>query len=253
MLDFFEKLVLYAPFAAVVLILGVALLAAAIVGSFELKGVRFTRRQSLYFTGLGGLLMVTGLGMGLLSLTGPGFLPIQFLPSNPTDGKALEMKAVSSTVFPFAGGDNPQVQGTAKMSVLYDEDAEPNYVLDYSLPALSDWTWAGIGIQFDPLNIAEHNYLELTIQFIDPQTQCQIKHVDASGDSSYFSLGSGLKPNSNVAITVDGDRQNVRIPLRGNFDDVNLEQITELTFITDSNLATGDHSYTVSRIRFVKD
>ena len=176
---------------------------------------------------------------------------VQITPS--PDERVLRMDSIPSRVFPYAGGTDSQIQGSGLMSISYDDEGEINFTLDYSLPASipGKFTWAGIAIQFQPMSLAKYQYIEVAIKFSDSQTRCEIKFVDKSDNTAYFRLGGEPSPNSGVVMTIDGDRQIIRVPLRGNFDSVNLEQIREVSFSTSDNLGTGNHSFTVSRIKFI--
>jgi len=140
------------------------------------------------------------------------------------------------------------------MSISYDEDREINYTLDYSLPAPEQgFTWAGIAMQFSqPANLAQYKYIEVAITFSDIDARCEIKFVDKADNRAYFRLGDAPRSNTGVVVTVDGDRQVIQIPLRGNFDSVNLEQVKEIGFAVSSNLGSGNHYFILSRIKFLK-
>lgn len=135
-------------------------------------------------------------------------------------------------MFPFAGGDDPKVQGSGIMTISYDEHGQIMYTLDYSLPALAlGFTWAGFAMRFDqPIDSAKFDFIELAVRFSDPGDQCELKPADNSNNFATFALGGPLAPGSGVTVTTEGDSQLVKIPLRGIFDSVNLEQIKEIVF-----------------------
>jgi hypothetical protein len=168
-----------------------------------------------------------------------------------SDENILLIDTLPSQVFPFSGGDNPEIQGKGSMSVTYDESGTINYKLDYSLPKHGD-TFAGVAVLFPPMNVALYEYIEVALVFSNTKVCCALKLVDKSGNQVEFLLGDSPRPNTGITIAIDGDRQIIKIPLRGNFNGVNLEQIREISFISYSTLATGDHSFTVSRIKFLK-
>ena len=178
---------------------------------------------------------------------------------SPTVGSSDEgiflINTVPVQIFPYEGGTEPEVQGYGVMSVSYDEEGEISYILNYSLPpAEQGFTWAGIAMQFgEPIGVAQYTYIEIAIQYSDADARCEVKFVDKSENTAYFRLTDISRPNTGVTVKVDGDKQAIKIPLRQNFNNINLEQVKEIGFDVSSNLGTGKHYFIVSLIKFLKD
>ena len=153
------------------------------------------------------------------------------------------------SVFSYQGGNDSQVQGRGTLIVRYDENGEIGYTLDYELPEPE--TWAGIAIKFDqPTNLAQYNYIKVVITFSDPIARCEVKFVDRE-KNDILSLKEAETLGTGVDIDTDGGRQVITIPLRENFD-VNFEQITEISFIVNSDLGSGTQNFTIFNIEFLK-
>jgi hypothetical protein len=171
----------------------------------------------------------------------------QIVQVTPTpDMNVLLIDDIPSEVFPFSDGVGPQTS----MSATYDESGTINYKLDYSLPVQGD-TFAGIAMRFPPMNIATYEYIEVAVVFSNTAC-CYLKLADQTGKQAEFLLEGSPPPNTRVTIVIDGDRRIIRIPLREHFGGVNLGQIREISFISYSTLATGGHSFTVSRMKLLK-
>jgi hypothetical protein len=189
------------------------------------------------------------------SMAKPTVTPVLSPTSSSSGENIFLINTIPVKIFPYAGGNDAQVQGHGVMSVNYDEKGEISYTLDYSLPATEQgFTWAGIAVQFtQPTSLAQYTYIELAIKYSDVNQQCEVKFGDKSENTAYFRLGDISRPNTGVALKVDGDRQVIKIPLHGNFDSINLEQVKEVAFVVSSNFSTGTHYFIVSRIKFLKD
>ncbi|MBE7550532.1 MAG: hypothetical protein HS126_05605 [Anaerolineales bacterium] len=123
------------------------------------------------------------------------------------DENVLRIDTIPLQVSPFWGGSDSQIQGWGSMSLTYDDTGNVNYTLKYSLPPPEQgYTWAGIAWQFLPINFAKYEYIEVALEFSDPQDRCGIKLVDKSDNTVFLVLGGVPPPNSGIIITIDGDR-----------------------------------------------
>jgi len=228
----------------------IAAIGSVIVAVINIQKAEINVRQELQPT-------ISALETGVAKLTATPLTQlitptgtVQVMPT-PDENILLLDSSIPSQVFPFSGGNDPQIQSQGRMLITYEESGTINYKLDYSLPE-QGYTWAGIAIQFSPMNLAKYEYIQLELKSSNIKACCELKLADKSDNNVYFLLGDSPRLNSGVVITVDEDRLVIKIPLRGNFDGVNLEQIREVSFISNSNLATGNHNFTVSRIKFLK-
>jgi len=162
-------------------------------------------------------------------------------------------KNISLHVFPYEGNRDTELQGYSDLAIRYD-DGEINYIFDFTLPVPeTGYTWAGIAMRLDePVNLAQYEYLEVAVQFSDVNARCQLTLADKFDHTVYFLLEPLPSSKPGVVTTVDGDRQIVRIPLRGYLDSINLEQVKEFGIIADSSYVSGKHQITLSRIKFLK-
>jgi hypothetical protein len=175
---------------------------------------------------------------------------VQVLTPTP-DPNILPLDTISSRSFAFAGGSDPQFQGEANLSVKYDNGMR-KYILDYSLPD-DGYTWAGYAIYYEkPVNFSSYLTLDVDIQDLDKATGFQVKVADESGNQTYLDVTIPPKSETRIYIEIIGDDRSFKIPLRGNFDNINLEQVKEVSFIVNSELVKGRGSMEIGNIRLRK-
>ena len=100
--------------------------------------------------------------------------------------------------------------------------------------------------------MSEYRFIEITIDFKDDQTLCKLWIKDIAGRGNYVLIGGAVPPSGSVIVSTEGRAQTIRIPLEISFDSANLKAVRELNFAVDSEISQGGHSFTVSRITFVK-
>jgi hypothetical protein len=168
------------------------------------------------------------------------------------DLNILQLDTIPSRSFVFTGGNDPLFQGSGNLSINHVDTSTKQYILNYSLPE-KGFTWAGYATIYEELvNFSPYSVLEVKIQNSDNSAGIQIKLVDGTKDAVYLDVTNPPKADTRINIVAQNGLQQIRVPLRGNFDRLNLEQIRELSFIMNSYLGKGDHSLTISNVRLIK-
>jgi hypothetical protein len=177
----------------------------------------------------------------------------QIIEITPTpDEKILLLDSLPARMFAFFGGEDPEFQGYGYFSVHHTDSLAKEYILRYSLPE-QGFTWAGISNQFNTtINFYPYSMIEVKAKPSNPGDSFQVKLVDKSEDAVYLNITNPPTNESGVSIIAQDGGILVQIPLRGNFDKLNLEQITEIGLVTHSQVAKGDGTFSFSGLKLTK-
>lgn len=131
--------------------------------------------------------------------------------------------------------------------------AEP-FVIDHKLRSSIEgdrYGYAGLSFYFyDDLDLSPYEAVTLVMSFEDNQVQCDFGIKDSDDDINYVrNIGASQPGGQGVTVSTNGNRQEIRVPLAGNFEDVNLTRVKELSCTTHTD---GEHAYIIHDVLFIK-
>ena len=142
-------------------------------------------------------------------------------------------------IFAFAGNNNPD-GGWSVLDIFYEDDSKPIYKFTYSLPTDGTSGYAGLAFKFEQeADLSEFESISFLLR-IPPDEEVDLLIKDISGQELRYRLRGGPQDETEMDIAFS------------NFNDINLKAVREVMFFVDSGLITGDHSFFVKDIKFLR-
>ncbi len=166
----------------------------------------------------------------------------------------LSIESLPSYVIAYGGEDNldDTSEGTAILTIIYGEDMGTGYIVDYYLPDASDG-YAGLAYKFlEPQDFSDYKFVEIKIDFGDERAGCDFYMKDISNKSDSVRLSNTIQSNTEMNVDIFGTTQLVTIPLSSSFDNINLSVIHDIGCNTYTSISTGNHTFIISGIKFLK-
>jgi hypothetical protein len=164
----------------------------------------------------------------------------------------LRLESMPLVAFSYGGESDPAVgKGWSRLFIVYDKASTPGYRLDYTLPN-DGYGYAGLAFKFSKSqNLSGYKFLEVALKFNDEQTRCELALKDISKKTNYVPVGIGVSLEKGATVTADEDRLIFRIPLDTGFK-IAQEAVDEMGVLCDTDSSRGNHSFTVSEIKFIQ-
>jgi hypothetical protein len=168
----------------------------------------------------------------------------------PIDNTAFSLEKASIGSMLYEGVDDSQVgQGTGRLIVtsgLLDGEFNTSYKLYYDLPKDGN-AYAGAALWFpEPQDLSEYNNIELTLSFGDDQARFKLFIKDSFGGEGSVVLGDSK------IVSARMEEQTISIPLKTYFPSVARKFVKEIDLDANADTGRGNHSFTVSGIKFRK-
>jgi hypothetical protein len=188
----------------------------------------------------------------LLTITAVAIMIALLLLFQPSD-KRVPVESIPLWAVPYGGASDPSGgQGSSSLSLIVENSAQMGYRLDYSLPDTGEGH-AGLALKFlTPQDLSNYEAIEVTISYGDEQSRCEIFFKDIADQVKGVRLGDTIPPNTDISVSIEGQKQTIHIPLRTNFGLVNLDVVQEIGFHAHTSFSRGRHTFTVSEIVLLK-
>lgn len=152
----------------------------------------------------------------------------------------------------FAYQEEIDRKSTSFLTVTQNGSSDTDYILGYVLPDKDDG-YAGLAFRFfEPVDLIDYEFVEVTINFWDTETKCDLGIKDITGSTDYVRLGDKLPINEDIIVSVIGNSHTIKIPLKTNFESINKKVIKEIVFNVDTRFSRGKHTFTVSQVKFLR-
>ena len=163
------------------------------------------------------------------------------------NGKVVQIEALDNFVYSYS-----DIKGTDNKLNLIWLHNDIDYKFEYQLPDTGEG-YSGFVFQFNnSQDFTQYQYIEVEISF-DTGAKCDITLEDKRAKPQYIRLGGIEFDNGvNIELSKQDNRQDIKIPLRTNFGEVDQTAVTKLGFSTYTGFTRGSHSFTVHQVKLVK-
>jgi hypothetical protein len=165
--------------------------------------------------------------------------------------KEFHIESMPLRAFAYSGESDPAVgKGRGWLSIVYDKASVPGYRLDYTLPD-DGYGYAGLAFKFsESQNLSGYKFVEVTLKLEDKHIRCELALKDLSAKADYVPIGAGVSLVKGATVAADGDQLVFKISLETGFN-IAREAVAEMGVSCDTEFSRGNHSFTISEVKFL--
>jgi len=156
----------------------------------------------------------------------------------PPPGTEGTIESMPVHIFAFAGNNNPD-GGWGTLDVYFQDDL-PAYNLTYSLPTDGTNGYAGLTFKFEEgADLSEFESVSFLLT-IPPNKEVDLLVKDIAGKELRYRVRGGPQTETKLDVALS------------NFKNVNLKAVREVMFFVDTGFISGNHSFSVKEMKFLR-